>query len=231
MKILATVLTAFMVMNAQAATEKPAYTPAPNPHVHLSGDALVVRDAILTEQLVNEALSLLDANPSIERLWLIDVPGGIGVSGARLAWRAQEMDVFVAGGCYSACADVALSGRTLNAVPWKGKLMSALIIHGAFTLHGEWLTRSANNLTRYAERLEPISRKDIDIAVSFPYPTGAGLFIFTDGSVRAAQGETVLLCEYFPSRCRPIEVSLKQIRISTSELPVPAALAPVFNSD
>ncbi|OWQ90271.1 hypothetical protein CDN99_12920 [Roseateles aquatilis] len=197
------------------------YATAVQRHVYISGDALIVRDTILIEQLVNEAIALLDTHPEIQRLWLIDIAGGYVIPGARLAWRAQEMDVYIAGGCFSACADVALSGRTLNAAPWHGKLPSALVIHGSFTMSGEWVSHALNNLSRYAERLHPIKEADIEEAMSFPYPVGAGLFIFTDHSLREAKGQTVLLCEYFPSKCRSIDVTLEQLRIARSNLPVP----------
>ncbi|WP_431050182.1 hypothetical protein [Roseateles sp. L2-2] len=178
--------------------------------------------------MVDEAIRILDENPSIHRLWLIDVPGGFGVPAARLASRAQELDVYVAGGCYSACAEVALSGRVLHVVPWRdGRLASALIIHGAFAMNtGEWVAQGLNNLARYAERLDPISRADIEAALRFPSPTAAGLFIFTDKSVRDAKGQTVLLCEYFPSKCRSIDVTREQIHIARSDLPVPPELPP-----
>lgn len=192
-------------------------------NAYINGNALVVRDSQLNDRLVSEAFALLDANPEIQRLWLIDIPGGSDIPGARLAWRAQEMDVIVAGACFAACADVALSARTLGVASWHGEFLSAILVRGSFaSLAGEFPTQSNHNQSRYAERLAPISRKDIGDALSLALLPDAGLYIFADDSVKAAKGQTALICSEFPEDCRAINVSLDQIRISKSNLPVPA---------
>lgn len=89
-------------------------------------------------------------------------------------------------------------------------------------MDGEWNAKGLNNLTRYAERLDPIQRADVEQALRFPYPSASGLYIFTDGTVPQANGHTSLLCSYFPSKCKDLEVSLTQLRIQTTDLPIPA---------
>lgn len=204
-----------------ATANAPEPTQAGNPFVYINQGKLVIRETGLIDQVVDEALSILDAHPEIKQLWLIDIPGGFSVPSARLAWRAETMDVVIAGGCYSACANVALSGQTLRVAPWHGALPSALAIHGSFLRTGEWSPQGLNNLRRYAERLTPIESHDIEAALSFPFQSAAGLFIFTDGSVAEAKGRDVLLCEHSPVKCRAIDVTLDQLRILKTDLVVP----------
>jgi len=189
--------------------------------LYVSGDSLVIRSTALIHQTVGEVIEKLDADPNIRKLWLIDVPGGFSIPGARLAWRAQELDVIVGGGCYSACADVALAARSLRVSPRQGRMTAAIVVHGTFGMDGTWSSNGLHDLARYAARLDPIKQADIEEALRYPYPVAAGLFIFTDGSVPQAQGKTTLLCSHFPRKCRDLDVTLEQLHISTTDEPVP----------
>ena len=197
--------------------------PTPEIHVYASGDSLVVRDTLLLHQVIEQAIDLLDAHPKIRKLWLVNVPGGYAVPSARLAWRAQELDVTVGGACFSACADVALSGRTLRMRPRTDDRSTALVIHGQFDLAGNWSSSGLNQLLRYAERLAPIPQADIEEALRYPYPSAAGLFIFSDRSFPKAGGRIAVLCPFFPSKCKDLEVTLAQLHIGTTDDPVPEA--------
>ncbi len=195
--------------------------PIPEIHVYVSGDSLVIRNTLLLHQVIEQTIDMLEARPQIKNLWLVNVPGGYALPSARLAWRAQELDVTVGGACFSACADVALSGRTLRMRPRTDDRSTALVIHGQFDLVGNWSSGGLNQLLRYAERLAPIPQADIEEALRYPYPSAAGLFIFSDRNFPKAGGRIAMLCSFFPSKCKDLDVTLEQLHISTTDEPVP----------
>lgn len=189
------------------------------PAVEKSDETLNIRNVFLTPAVEEKVLQILDNNSDIKVLKLSNVMGGEYLVAKKIGFFVghRKISVEIEGVCISACAFIALEGRTLALIDKSDEPPAMILIHGTFKKQtAEWSSVAlVHELDFLVERLKVISKADIEDALKFKNPK-SGLIITSRPSTKLnAADSLVLTCNPFPS-CKSLNINnLEPMRITS----------------